>query len=899
MLRSMYSGISGMKVNQTKLDVIGNNIANVGTTAFKSSRTTFTDMLSQSQASAMSPSLNKGGTNSQQIGMGVQLASIDRVMTQGTMQPTNRALDVGIDGDGFFMVSSGPVLTGDNTLEVDHRVGSHTMTSQSLANSGSQIMYTRDGAFTLDSEGNLLTSNGYRVLGYSLTNDDSSQTATAQKPNSLNTTGLDFIFGPGSQLNDYKVVLGSVGPGTVTSADIDKAEKKIVLHGDFSTPGALTSTQVESAINKALSAAGISQQVSVKGNPSTISNLGSQNIAGGSDAEAPGTVSVMGVNFKFGPGESLNDYTIQVGKVSEPKTKVDIDKDNKVITVHANFLESGAVTGEELGDAISLALRQIGIKQEVYGSGLPSQVGGLKVSTNEDGKVAAAPGTIGSVDVTDKPYITFSLTDAAKSEKGAQLNGYSFVFKEDNGTSTPSAKVDKSEKKIIVTVGTKDGVKEGYDKVNNNTKLINDALDDAGFEHVKVNDFRIPNETKTTSNISGGIDISRPKDITIAGLTVKLPYGSKFNNAQIEIANVDYDPDNDMVELKTDAKGNVTKVILRGDFRNQNVTAEELETAINRAIAKSNIYGTTDESKLEDNQKVIVGGSPKSLPGLNSSAIIGGQEYKSPGNQSVFGLDFKFSDGGSLNGYKINIGQVNEGTKTSVKINEKEKSITINGNFVNQGAVTTSAIQSALNMALVEAGIEQTIWVSGTPATLNNTESDRTTGGTPVQSIDTDGTVNFIDGTQDLKSYDGALKTLKIPDKVKIPGSDTELRVKSYNIDSTGVITGVLEDGRVAALGQIAMASFKNPEGLESLGGNLYGGSANSGDPVIKSGVGTLQDDNSGGYGDNLQGMLEMSNVDLAEQFTEMIVTTKAFQASGKMITTGDEILQDIINLKR
>ena len=191
------------------------------------------------------------------------------------------------------------------------------------------------------------------------------------------------------------------------------------------------------------------------------------------------------------------------------------------------------------------------------------------------------------------------------------------------------------------------------------------------------------------------------------------------------------------------------------------------------------------------------------------------------------------------------------------------------------------------------------IKVTGNPIEIGGVESDETYGGTPVESINEDGTINFVDATQNLKSYDGELKTLKIPEKVKIPGSDTELRVKTYTIDKNGVINGVLEDGRVAALGQIAMASFNNPEGLTKLGGNLYGSSANSGEATIKSGIGTLGDDNSKGYGDNLQGYLEMSNVDLAEQFTDMIVSSRAFQAAGKMITTGDEILQDIINLKR
>lgn len=98
MLRSMYSGISGMKVNQTRLDVIGNNISNVNTTGFKSSRARFKDMLNQNVSNAMAPSQNQGGTNASQVGLGVQLASIDAVMTQGNLQSTGRALDLAIDG---------------------------------------------------------------------------------------------------------------------------------------------------------------------------------------------------------------------------------------------------------------------------------------------------------------------------------------------------------------------------------------------------------------------------------------------------------------------------------------------------------------------------------------------------------------------------------------------------------------------------------------------------------------------------------------------------------------------------------------------------------------------------------------------------------------------------------
>ena len=141
MLRSLYSGVNGMKGFQSKMDVIANNIANVNTTAYKSSRVRFQDMLSQTMANAQSPSTNGlGGINGKQVGLGVKVGAIDMMMTDGALQPTNRGLDFAIEGEGFFAVS--PDSTGNTKY------------------------YTRDGAFFTDYEGNLVNSNGERVLGY-------------------------------------------------------------------------------------------------------------------------------------------------------------------------------------------------------------------------------------------------------------------------------------------------------------------------------------------------------------------------------------------------------------------------------------------------------------------------------------------------------------------------------------------------------------------------------------------------------------------------------------------------------------------------------------------------------------------------------------------------------------
>ena len=178
MLRSLYSGISGMKVNQTKLDVIGNNLANVSTTAFKGSRVNFSTTISQTLGSASAASDSLGGVNGKQIGLGAQISSIDKIMSQGSMQSTSRSLDVAVDGSGYFMVATGPALTGGNTDAI-------TIKDNGVENmpANSSVAYTRDGSFVLDNEGNLLTSKGYRVLGFAMkTNDNNNNNGDNIRP---------------------------------------------------------------------------------------------------------------------------------------------------------------------------------------------------------------------------------------------------------------------------------------------------------------------------------------------------------------------------------------------------------------------------------------------------------------------------------------------------------------------------------------------------------------------------------------------------------------------------------------------------------------------------------------------------------------------------------------------
>jgi len=137
-MRSLFSGVSGLKNHQTRMDVIGNNISNINTIGFKSSRTTFSDMLSQTTSSASAPSANLGGTNPKQVGLGSSVASVDMIFTDGSAQATGKNTDVTLNGNGLFVLKN-----GGNTF------------------------YSRDGAFEFDTNGNfVLPGSGLYVQGW-------------------------------------------------------------------------------------------------------------------------------------------------------------------------------------------------------------------------------------------------------------------------------------------------------------------------------------------------------------------------------------------------------------------------------------------------------------------------------------------------------------------------------------------------------------------------------------------------------------------------------------------------------------------------------------------------------------------------------------------------------------
>ncbi|MPM15773.1 Flagellar basal-body rod protein FlgG [bioreactor metagenome] len=219
MMRSLFSAVSGLKNHQTAMDVIGNNVANVNTTGYKTSRVIFQDIYSQTLSSATAPTTTTGGVNAKQVGLGVTVSSIGMNMTEGSTQSTSYALDFAISGEGFFVINDGS--------------GTYS--------------YTRNGALGLDAEGYLVDTNGNYVMAMVVGSIASggSETITAAdlvngSPIDVDGDGLqDFtkiqllgvissVSGVTKEYTDYAVDKNGMVTATLTTTDLtDPTDPKI------------------------------------------------------------------------------------------------------------------------------------------------------------------------------------------------------------------------------------------------------------------------------------------------------------------------------------------------------------------------------------------------------------------------------------------------------------------------------------------------------------------------------------------------------------------------------------------------------------------------------------------------------------------------------------------------
>mgnify|MGYP003479063681 CR=1 FL=1 len=203
MMRSLYSGVSGLQNHQTRMDVIGNNISNVNTVGFKRGRVNFQDMISQQLQGAAKPSEELGGVNPKEVGLGMTVAAIDNIFNQGNLQSTGVSTDLAIQGNGFFIMKS-----GDETY------------------------YTRNGAFSLDSNGTLVNpANGMRVQGWMAQDVNGEQVLTTA------ATPGDLVIPVGSKdpAKETNNVMFACNLNKNTPEILPNANEKDIMDGTWAT----------------------------------------------------------------------------------------------------------------------------------------------------------------------------------------------------------------------------------------------------------------------------------------------------------------------------------------------------------------------------------------------------------------------------------------------------------------------------------------------------------------------------------------------------------------------------------------------------------------------------------------------------------------------------------------
>jgi flagellar hook protein FlgE len=320
----MNSGVSGLRNHQVRIDVLGNNISNVNTIGYKNQRVNFQNQFSQTLRGGAAPSGNLGGTNPSQVGLGMTVGSIDLQMSQGALQITGKATDLAISGEGFFVL-----------------------------NDGVQNIYTRDGQFDFDKQGNLVkTSNGFRVLGWNAQEVNGVPTINSSRPpepitvpksTSIPPQATDMLkFGGNLSSNaaiptftasgnlDSATAIGTAVPGPALTM-IDSAGNTV--QGDLTyTKTAADTWAVTFTPGAGLNGAGTPQPLgTVTFDASTGSVLSYVPASPATLTLAPTAANAQGIEFAFDAGtlmQRANPST--VGGATSPVTQKEVAVSTKM-----------------------------------------------------------------------------------------------------------------------------------------------------------------------------------------------------------------------------------------------------------------------------------------------------------------------------------------------------------------------------------------------------------------------------------------------------------------------------------------------------------------------------------------------------------------------------------------
>ena len=884
-MRSLWSGVSGLNAHQVAMDVEGNNIANVNTVGFKYSRTNFQNLLSQTVKSATAPQGTLGGKNSLQVGLGSTVSAVETMFKQGSIQNTDKNTDMAISGDGFFVVS---------------------------ADGGKTYKYTRAGDFTFDAEGNFVDPNGYIVQGWLADPETHNiDTASGVKPISI-PPGLTTPAQPTSKIQikanlnsgDHIVEMSGTRGTVEQTADMNGlydangnkislvpdddtiAFKVVNLNNDTINLSLTYGKSSNNHDNKFMSLKDLIDEINY-----TITHDSNGNVINAGDKNKRSTDYLVYLN---GDGQIVDPRSTGVSFVSASNTK----GTNTIVT---NILQ--AINGT------SLATESIKAIQNSF------------VGADDVGELFNVNGD--AFNLQDKEGIQVSIDGLYENRK--------FIYRSNNVSDSNSCGTSNSPYLGDAVVSdsaegmhwlyTDDGeTRAGFSvKKDSNSNIKGETAkfvveDSGGNSHTYY--FKYGKDFYTVSDLVCAVNSKLSQD-SINSLHLSFQNGeivevrNDSNSAKVDSAGAYQDTNGteatagsmlkqmDSILSGLDGDGTATKVMKKRDtyyFTNVEDLVHIWQLAIDDSNNPLNNAASSDDPKgivtiNSDGKLKIENTSPASF-NINVSGYPNGQDnqlfsdaFSSLNGTLAAGADgFSQSINAATHTTSIDVFD-SLGSKHTLTLHFRKwhTSTTPNDPTVWKWYAEVPEPSTLDQPAFgdIKFNPDGSINSFNPPSLIFNPNN----GANPGQAIQLNlGTIGKFDGITSFESP----STTSGQTQDGYPGGDLQQLV----VDQTGTVIGVFNNGRSYSLAQVAMAKFVNNEGLMSEGGTLFSASPNSGEPIIGT-AGT------GGRGTIQPSSLEMSNVDLSRSLTQLIVIQRGFQANSKTITTSDQMLNTLLQLKQ
>ncbi|HHY1333253.1 TPA: flagellar hook protein FlgE [Campylobacter coli] len=846
MMRSLWSGVSGLQAHQVAMDVEGNNISNVNTTGFKYSRADFGTMFSQTVKIATAPTDGRGGSNPLQIGLGVSVSSTTRIHSQGSVQTTDKNTDVAINGDGFFMVSDDGGLTR---------------------------YLTRSGDFKLDAYGNFVNNAGFVVQGWNI-NWDTQSIDSSRTPQNI-------FIDPGMHIPAAKSTEVAIKANLNSGLNIGNAARPLYaldsVHG-FNKKTGETKDENDNGITQFYTTSKNSMEVTEKG----------------VDAGSLFNGSGQGLNLREGQGIWMSFADSKF--TTNGTNRTGFDANNKTNQNNVVFWGS-----ENQKTRLDITLNGVAIQNADITS-LDQAIAYINTFTNpQEGREGT--GIVAS--------------------KNANGTGIIFTNRNENGTTD-------NMKNINLVVNAQNTAGELWNAT------WNQGNNNFTFGNGKVNaNGSVWTATGGTNNQTTG-----PTNAVVI-TAHKYTYSSSPQNIP-PMYNPDggaqfTDNDNNANTKPTDpASGNYWDA-LKGSLYNTDVrvfrTTEDLRELLQRDARYGVDYNGNGAFAAEDiNQKVTITVSDDGRFTVSNAK----QDSQIPANAlqaqavTTTAKDLSFN----VTAYTDALGKVStndaftkifkafDGVQTAGSQKKESEQLKLSAFsagleiYDSLGSKHTLEVQFVKQSTTQDGGNEwQMIIRVPEPAEINTTGEGPNNIVVGTARFNNDGSLaSYNPKTLNFSPNNGAAPNQQIKLSFGTSGSNDglvssnsastltgqatdgytsgNLKPDAIRVDDKGNILGEFTNGKTFAVAKIAMASVANNSGLEEIGGNLFKVTANSGAIVVGE-AGT------GGRGEMKTSALEMSNVDLSRSLTELIIIQRGYQANSKTISTSDQMLQTLIQLKQ